>query len=58
MKNLTNMLSGKKTYIVCSAMFVFAFIGLMLGKLDAASAVTILLEAAAIAGLRNSITQS
>lgn len=39
-------------------MFAFATIGLLIGKLDAGQAVTLILEAAAIAGLRNGVTKS
>jgi hypothetical protein len=49
------MLKGKKTYLAVVAMVAFAVIGLALGKLDSTDAVTLMLQAAAIAGLRNSM---
>lgn len=50
--------NGYKTYVICGLMFAFATIGLLIGKLDAGQAVTLILEAAAIAGLRNGVTKS
>lgn len=50
-------LSGYKTYILCGAMLVFATLGLVLDKLTGAEAGTLILEALAIAGLRNGIAK-
>lgn len=48
---------GKKTYAAAVAMAVFAVLGLYLGQLDQAEAVRLLVEAAAIVGLRDAIAK-
>jgi len=52
------MLVGKKTYIVAALMVIFAVIGLYLGKLDGAQSIQLILEAAAISGLRSAISSN
>jgi len=48
-------LQGKKTYLTCAVMVVYAVSGLILGHLDGNASIQIILEAMAIAGVRNSI---
>jgi uncharacterized membrane-anchored protein YjiN (DUF445 family) len=48
-------LAGKKTYIVASVMIVYAVSGWLLGNLEQPEAWRLLMEAAAVAGLRNAI---
>jgi len=48
-------LSGYKTYALSGAMALFGIIGLLLGQLEPDRAWEILLQAGAIAGLRNAI---
>jgi hypothetical protein len=49
------MLSGYKTYVVSCGMILYAVGGLVAGYLDTQTAYQIILEALAIAGLRNAI---
>ncbi len=43
---------GKRTYIVCTLMFVYAVAGGLLGQLESPEVIQLILEAGAIAGLR------
>jgi hypothetical protein len=51
------MLDGKKTILAAAALFLFALLGLYTGKLDGSETVKIVLEAAAIYGLRDAIAK-
>lgn len=48
-------LEGKKTYIVAAGMVAYAVIGAALGYVEIDRAIELLMEAAALAGLRNGI---
>lgn len=50
-----NYLNGWKTYCASAALFLFAAYGLASGHLDSVTAWPLLLQALAIAGLRNAI---
>ena len=50
-------LRGYKTYIVVAATICYALGGLVIGKVDVAIAIEIILVALGIGGLRNSIPQ-
>ena len=50
------MFNGYKTYVAAGAMFVFALYGLITNKLDQNQAIEMILEAAAIVGLRNAVS--
>lgn len=47
--------NGYKTYFVVAAMVAFAIAGLYLGRLDGNQAIGLIMEAAAIAGLRHAV---
>lgn len=55
MKELFDKMKGKKTFTVAAVMVIYAISALLLGKIDGNGAVTILLEAAALAGIRDAI---
>ena len=50
-------LNGKKTYLAAIALFLWAFIGWWMGKLADNEAWKMILEAAALAGLRHGISK-
>ena len=50
-----NMFAGKKTFLVAAAIAIYAVLGYFLGRLEADVAWRTLLEAAAIAGLRDAM---
>lgn len=50
-----NVLKGKKTYIAAGLLAVWALLGLFLGKVDAQTGVSYLLEALGLFGLRNAL---
>jgi len=52
-----NTYKGKKTYIVCALMVVYAVVGYALSKVDGGSATELVLEALAIAGLRAGVAR-
>ena len=56
--NVMQFLSGKKTYVVVVAMFLFAGLGMYLGKLTGEQSVMLVLEGLAIAGLRSGIASN
>lgn len=49
------MFKGYKTYVASGLMFLFGLYGLVTGNLEQGQAVQVILEALAIAGLRNAI---
>jgi hypothetical protein len=49
------MIDGKKTYSIALLMIGFAAIALYLGKIDDVNAIRLVLEAAALAGVRHAI---
>ena len=49
---MTEPLPGKKTYLVAGAMILYAVLGLVLGYTEPDAAITLVLEALALAGLR------
>ena len=49
---MKDIFSGKKTFIVCGLMLIYAVLGLFLKEMDAQESIKLLLEAFAIAGLR------
>lgn len=52
------MLSGYKTYLAAAGLFLFAVSGLYTGNLSAVEAWPLILQAAAIAGLRSGVAKS
>jgi hypothetical protein len=54
MNKLISLTAGKKTYIACGLMIAYVIIGYAIGK---GFDLELLLEALAIAGLRNSLTK-
>lgn len=52
MNKLQELLKGKKTYIVALVMAVYAGSALLLGKISQNDAIELLMQAAAVAGLR------
>ena len=57
-KGNKSMLNGKKTYIICVLMLIYAISAFALGKIDANQAWQIILEALAIAGLRHGFSNT
>lgn len=56
MKNVWEMLKGKKTYLVAGVMFMYAISGLILGHLTSDQAFQVIMAALATAGIRHGIT--
>ncbi len=57
MEKVSKLLDGKKTFLVCGLMVVYALLGLFLGDMGQQEAVKLLLEAGALAGLRVGINK-
>jgi len=51
-------LAGKKTYLIAAAMILYAVCGLLLGYTEPDAAITLILEALALAGLRLGIANA
>lgn len=50
-------LSGRKTYIIAGAMIVYSALGIYLKYMNATDAITLILQALGIAGLRLGIAK-
>jgi len=55
MQNIIAKLAGKKTYILSAITIIYAVSGLILGYIDQASAIQLILGALTAAGIRNAI---
>lgn len=51
-------MSGYKSYIVAGALALYALAGLTSGKLDANRAFELIIEAAALVGIRHAVSKS
>lgn len=51
-------MNGKKTYIVCALTITYAVVALVLGKIDANSAMEMIFGALAAAGLRDAVKKA
>lgn len=52
---MLSSLKGKKTYIVCALMVVYALSGLLIGEVGSQEAVTLILTALGLGGLRDGV---
>ena len=50
-------LKGKRTYIMAASLAIWGILGLLLGKNEIQEAITIMLEASALAGIRASVAK-
>jgi len=55
LKNLLDKPSGYKTYAAAGGLFLFAVLGLGLGKVDANQAIQLILEGLGLFGLRSAL---
>lgn len=58
MKNIIELLSGNKTYIVGGAMIVYALLGYALGQLPESEATIVVFNALGLMGLRHGVAKS
>lgn len=56
-ESFIDSLSGKKTYIIAGLMVIYAVSGYLLNDLSQAQAMSLILQALAISGLRNGVGQ-